>query len=177
MEEAALHDLMVRGRAGDSAAYSALLKRLAEMLRPYFRRRLFQMEHEAEDLVQEVLLAIHAKRATFDPGQRLTVWTYAIAHYKLIDFLRRRKRRGISVPIEDETALFAEESDAAASADIEKVLVRLPPKQQDVIRMVKLQEMSVREAAEKAGISEADVKVSVHRGMKKLSKIIRDGET
>lgn len=176
MEEAALHALMVRGLAGDSAAYTALLRRLAEALRAYFRRRLFRQAHEAEDLVQDVLMAIHAKRATFDPSQRLTVWVYAIAQYKLIDYLRRANRRGVAVPIDGETELFAEAGDGAASADVETLLGHLPEKQRQTIRLVKLEELSVREAAAKAGISESDVKVSVHRGMKKLSKIIKDGE-
>jgi RNA polymerase sigma-70 factor (ECF subfamily) len=176
MEETALHALMVRGLGGDSAAYSSLLKHLAEALRIYFRRKLFKQQHEAEDLVQDVLLAIHAKRGTFDVSQRLKVWVYAIAQYKLIDYLRRRKRRGVAAPIEDETALFAEEGDTTASADVETLLSHLPEKQRESIRLVKLEELSVREAAEKAGISESDVKVSVHRGLKKLSKIVRDGE-
>lgn len=176
MEETALHALMVRGLAGDSAAYTALLKHLAGALRAYFHRKLFQQQHEAEDLVQDVLLAIHAKRATFDVAQRLTVWVYAIAHYKFIDHLRRRKRRGVSSPIEDETALFMDQGDASAAADVEALLSRLPEKQRESIRLVKLEELSVREAAQKAGISESDVKVSVHRGLKKLSRIVKDGE-
>jgi RNA polymerase sigma-70 factor (ECF subfamily) len=177
MEEAALHALMVRGLAGDSLAYSALLQRLAEALRSYFARRLFRQPHEAEDLVQDVLLAIHSKRGTFDVSQKLTSWVYAIAQYKLIDYLRRAKRRGVSVPIEDETALFASEGDATASTDVEALLSRLPEKQRETIRLVKLEEMSVREAARKTGLSESDVKVSVHRGLKKLSNSVKDGES
>jgi RNA polymerase sigma-70 factor (ECF subfamily) len=176
MEEAALHALMVRGLAGDSPAYSALLKQLAEALRRYFSKRLFRQPHEAEDLVQDVLLAIHSKRATFDVSQRLTAWVYAIAQYKLIDYLRRARRRGVAVPIEDETALFSTESDATASADVETLLGQLPEKQRDTIRLVKLEELSVREAAARTGLSESDVKVSVHRGLKKLSKSVKDGE-
>jgi RNA polymerase sigma-70 factor (ECF subfamily) len=176
MEETALHALMVRSLAGDSAAYTTLLKHLAQALRVYFRRKLFQQQHDAEDLVQDTLLAIHTKRATFDASQRFTSWAYAIAHHKLIDHLRRQKRRGGMAPIEDETALFADASDATASGDVESLLTRLPEKQRETIRLVKLEELSVREAAEKAGISESDVKVSVHRGLKKLSRIVKDGE-
>jgi RNA polymerase sigma-70 factor (ECF subfamily) len=176
MEEAALHALMVRGLAGDSPAYTALLKRLAELFRAYFSRKLYRQPHEAEDLVQDVLMAIHAKRATFDASQRLTAWVYAIAQYKLIDYLRRARRRGIAVPIEDETSLFADDTDATASADVETLLSHLPEKQRAAIRLVKLEELSVREAAAKAGISESDVKVSVHRGLRKLSRVVKDGE-
>lgn len=176
MDETALHALMVRGLAGDSAAYTMLLKHLAEALRVYFRRKLFQQQHEAEDLVQDVLLAIHTKRATFDASRKLTTWVYAIAQYRLIDHLRRQKRRGVMAPIEDETALFAVQADAAATGDVETLLSHLPEKQRATIRLVKLEELSVREAAEKTGISESDVKVSIHRGMKKLSRIVKDGE-
>jgi RNA polymerase sigma-70 factor (ECF subfamily) len=177
MEEAALHALMVRGLAGDTPAYTALLKRLAVALRGYFSRRLFRQPHEAEDLVQEVLLAIHSKRGTFDTSQRLTSWVFAIAQYKLIDYLRRAKRRGVSVPIDDETALFTTDADGSASADIDALLGQLPEKQQRAIRLVKLEELSVREAADKTGLSESDVKVSVHRGLKKLSQTVKDGES
>ena len=121
MEEAALHALMVKGLSGDPAAYSALLKRVAEALRAYFRRRLFRQPHDAEDLVQDVLMAIHAKRGTFDVSQRLTAWIYAIAQYKLIDYLRRARRRGVSVPIEDESELFVESGDAGASGKAVRV--------------------------------------------------------
>ncbi len=176
MEEAALHALMIKGLSGDSAAYSALLKRVAEALRAYFRRRLFRQPQDAEDLVQDVLMAIHAKRGTFDVSLRLTTWVYAIAQYKLIDYLRRAKRRGVSVPIEDESELFMESGDAGPRPISRSLLGHLPEKQRETIRLVKLEELSVREAANRAGISESDVKVSVHRGMKKLSKIIKDGE-
>ncbi len=174
MDETALRLLMIRGLAGDGAAYSALLKHLAERLRSYFIRRLFQQPHEAEDLTQDVLIAIHAKRATYDASQKLTAWVYAIARYKLIDHLRRSKRRGVSVPIEDVSGLFQEQHEGGASADVETLLAGLPQKQRDAIRMVKLEELSVREAAARAGISESDVKVSVHRGLKKLSKAIKE---
>jgi RNA polymerase sigma-70 factor (ECF subfamily) len=177
MEETALHALMVRGLAGDSAAYTTLLKQLAQALRVYFRRKLFQQQHEAEDLVQDVLLAIHTKRATFDASQKLSAWVYAIAQYKLIDHLRRQKRRGVTAPIDDGSALFAAESDSSASADVDTLLGHLPEKQRDSIRLVKLEELSVREAAAKAGISESDVKVSIHRGLKKLTRIVRDGDS
>ena len=43
----------------------------------------------AEDLVQETLIAIHSRRATYDPGQPFTAWVYGIARYKLIDEFRR----------------------------------------------------------------------------------------
>jgi RNA polymerase sigma-70 factor (ECF subfamily) len=175
MNEAALHARIVAAVAGDARAYAVFLADVALLLRPWFRRRLFEGPDQAEDLVQEVLMAIHAKRATYDLSQPVTAWVYAIARYKLIDHLRRVRRRGVHIPVDGVEDLFSSmgASDGAASADVERLLDQLPEKQRASIRMVKLEERSVREAAEKASISESDVKVSIHRGMKKLAKLVR----
>ncbi|HET6970782.1 MAG TPA: sigma-70 family RNA polymerase sigma factor, partial [Phenylobacterium sp.] len=90
--EPRLNALMRRAQAGEAAAWRELLSELAERLAVYFGRRLSQ-DHAAdlEDLVQETLLAIHRRRATYDPGQPFTAWAYAVARYKLIDYLRSDK--------------------------------------------------------------------------------------
>lgn len=174
MNETSLHALLVKGLSGDERSYSAFLRQTAAHLRPYFRRRLFDGPDQAEDLVQEVLLAIHIKRATFDVGQPVSAWVYAIVRFKLIDHLRRTRRRGVQVPIDDVSDLFAD-ADAESGVvrrDIDRLLNQLPAKQRDSIRGVKIDDLSVREAAERGKLSESDVKVSIHRGMKALSRII-----
>src|SRR6201986_3822650 len=95
---------MVAALAGDSDAYRRLLAGLTGHLRAYFVRRVGA--DTAEDLVQETLIAVHSRRATYDPGQPLTAWVYGIARYKLIDEFRREKRRA-AVPLEDAGDLFA----------------------------------------------------------------------
>ncbi len=88
-----LRDLLVRGLAGDAAAYHVFLKELSAHLRAFLRRRLSGLPDEVEDLVQEALLAVHNQRHTYDAGQPLTAWLHAIARYKLVDLLRRRGTR------------------------------------------------------------------------------------
>src|SRR5690606_7068106 len=96
-----LRTLMLASLAGDAASYKRLLTELSELLRRYFQRRLYDhLSGQAEDLVQETLLAIHARRITYDPNQALTAWVYAIARYKLMDVLRR-SRQGKHLPIDD----------------------------------------------------------------------------
>lgn len=172
-EEEELHALMLRGLDGDGAAHRLLLETLSGRFRTFFRNRLHNGA-AAEDLVQETILAIHAKRDTYNPAQPVTAWVYAIARYKLIDHLRRIKSAGVAVPVEDVADLFAlEAADASDPArDVTALLQHLPPKQRRAIQLVKLEELSVREAAAQTGMSEADVKVSVHRGMKKLAALV-----
>ena len=176
MNEADLHALMSSALAGDKRAYQTFLGEVAAGLRVFIRRRLFVGPDEAEDIVQEVLLAIHTKRHTYDVSQPVTPWIYAIARFKLVDHLRKLGRRGVQVPVEDEIGLFAESDHEAGAVkrDIERLLDKLPRKQRESIRMVKLQELSVREAAEKASMSESDVKVSVHRGLKTLARLVAE---
>ena len=174
MNEAELHALITSALAGDERAYQKFLGEVAAGLRAFVRKRLFVGPDQAEDIVQEVLLAVHTKRHTYDQEQPITPWLYAITRFKLADHLRKVGRRGVQVPVEDEIGLFAESDHevGVVQRDLDRLLEKLPVKQRDSIRMVKLQQLSVREAAERASMSESDVKVSVHRGLKALARLV-----
>src|SRR5207247_9660883 len=108
--EPELRSLMVAGLEGDAAAHKMLLEKLSVQLRGYFKAQLGRYGRdpvEAEDLVQEVLIAVHTRRHTYDRSQLLTPWVYAIARYKFSDYLRRSKISRTDVPIEDPEALTA----------------------------------------------------------------------
>jgi RNA polymerase sigma-70 factor (ECF subfamily) len=177
-DEAHLRALLLKGLAGDEAAHRAFLGEAAALLRAYFRNRLRGRPEDAEDLVQETLVALHTRRDSYDPNYPLTAWLYAIARYRLIDFLRRAKRRthasldGIDVGEVDP------DYDASdARRDIAVLLDKLPEKQRTAIRLVKLEERSVREAADATGLSESDIKISIHRGLKTLMRLMGQEQT
>ena len=171
-----LRHLLVSGLAGDAAAYHGFLKDLTVHLRAFFRRRLARMPDEVEDLVQETLLAVHNQRHTFDVAQPLTPWVHAIARYKLVDLLRRRSRPGAATePLDEERdVLSPADADAAeARRDLAQLLAALPERQRMPIVYVKVQGLSVVEAARLTGMSASAVKVAVHRGLKALAAKIR----
>jgi RNA polymerase sigma-70 factor (ECF subfamily) len=171
-----LRDLLVRALAGDGAAYHAFLRELAGFLRAYLRGRLMRIPDEVEDLVQETLLAVHNQRHTYDAGQPLTAWVHAIARYKMIDLLRRRAgREAMHEPL-DEEAMFARSDEEAhdAKRDLGVLLAQLPDRHRLPIQYVKIEGMSVAEAARVAGMSESAVKVGIHRGLKKLAARVRE---
>ena len=175
--ELRLHALFLQGLDGDAAAYRSFLQATATHLRAFLRRRLSRWPDEVEDLVQESLLAIHNQRLSYDTGVPLTAWMYAIARYKLIDWLRRHARRdSLHDPLDDENALFssADQDAGEARRDLGKLLATLPDKQRDAIMYTKLDGLSVREAAALLQMSEAAVKVSVHRGLKTLAATLRE---
>ena len=174
--EESLRNLLIRGLAGDEAAYHAFLQELSAHLRAFLRKRLASLPDEVEDLVQESLLAVHNQRHTYDTGQPLTAWVHAIAKYKLVDLLRRRaKRELLTDPLDEEFgfAAAAETEATDARRDLAKLLAQLPERQRLPIVHMKLEGLSVAQAAKRTGMSESAVKVGVHRGLKALAAMIR----
>ncbi|MEQ1774448.1 MAG: sigma-70 family RNA polymerase sigma factor [Burkholderiales bacterium] len=171
-----LRELLLRGLAGENAAYHQFLLELSGFLRAFLRGRLGRLPDEVEDLVQETLLAVHNQRHTYDASQPLTAWVYAIARYKMVDMLRRHAVRGaLHDPLDDELAIFAAPDNDAGDArrDLAVLLAQLPDGQRLSIQHMKLEGRSVVEAARLTGMSESAVKVAVHRGLKKLALLIR----
>ena len=176
--ETHLRQLLLVGLDGDAAAYQAFLKEAAARLRAFFRKRMTRWPDDVEDMVQETLLALHNQRHTYDPAQPLTAWVRALARYKLIDMLRRRSRTDLlNDPLDDDTELLAASDNEAAEArrDIGKLLAALPEHHRLPIVYVKLEGLSVAEAARRTGMSESAIKVGVHRGLKALAAKVRSG--
>ena len=178
MGEERLRCLLLGGLAGDSSAYHAFLKELSAHLRAFLRKRLASLPDEVEDLVQELLLAVHNQRHTYDPRQPLTAWVYAMARYKLVDMLRRRSRTELlNDPLdeEDDDLLMSSDSEAAeARRDLARLLAGLPHRQRAPIIHMKIEGLSVAETARLTGMSPSAVKVGVHRGLKALAAKIRN---
>jgi len=175
--EIELKALMLASLDGDAAAHRALLDRLSRRLRAYYKGKLVKLGKgaaEAEDLVQEAVLAIHFKRHTYDPAEPLTPWVHAIARYKLIDFLRRTRTSLADVPIDEADKIMAHDDnvDAESTYDVKRLIEQLPRNMRCSIEAVKLDGLSIAEAAGRCGLSESGVKVNIHRGLKTLAALI-----
>lgn len=171
--EAELSGLMRAGQRGDAAAYRTLLSRLSANLRAYYKGRLARIGRsatEAEDLTQEALMAIHTRRHTYDPSAPLMPWVHAIARYKLIDHLRQTSASMMDLPIENPEDILAQDDHVGTESayDLKRLMDKLPDKMRRAIQSVKLDGLTVAEAASRCGMSESDVKISVHRGLKAL---------
>jgi RNA polymerase sigma factor (sigma-70 family) len=162
---------------GDTRAYNHFLTAVTPHLRAMARRRCEQLgapASEAEDVVQEVLLAVHLKRGTWDPARPIGPWLSIIVRNKLIDSLRRRGRR-VNVPIEDviETLEAEQPNDGFDRLDAEQLLQRLKDPQRDIVRSISLQGTSIRETAERLKMTEGAVRVALHRALKSLAAFYR----
>ena len=164
---------MRAGLAGDSVAYRRLLDALSPVLRQMARNGLARAGAsvgDADDVMQETLLAIHLKRHTWRANEPLGPWIAGIARYKLIDALRRRGKRA-EVPIEPMIDVLAEapQEQEVSIEEVTRLVDGLPGRQGEVVRAVAISQRSIRESASGMSLSEGAVRVLLHRGLKKLA--------
>lgn len=175
--EAALKPLWLKAQAGDEAAYRQALGMMAARLRAHLRRRLPGGLDDVEDIVQEVLLALHVQRGTYDSSVPVSAWCFAIARYKLVDYWRKHGRRGALHDVLDEGALegalMSDDRDATARRDLEQLLSELPEVLRRAFELTKIEGLSVNEAALTLGATESAIKVQVHRGLKKMMQLVK----
>ncbi len=168
-DEPTLARLMRLSQAGDKQAYAALLEACQRWLRTYYARRI--APSQLDDLVQETLIALHTKRASWDASRPFLPWLAAIARYRWVDHLRRLYRTDAQ-ELHEELIGTDDEPAVAARISLDRLLALLPPAQERAIALVRIEGLSIAEAAEKTGQSESLVKVNIHRGLKKLAAII-----
>ena len=168
--------LMARAQDGDGAAYHRLLQDIVPYLRSLAARR-HRDPNDAEDAVQDILLTIHSIRQTYDPARPFGPWLVTIANRRFVDRLRRQGRvRARETLLTTEHETFSEPranlEEPPDRHELEGTIDHLPPKQQQAIRLLKLKEMSLKEAAAASGMSIGSLKVNTHRALKSLRKML-----
>jgi RNA polymerase sigma-70 factor (ECF subfamily) len=164
--------------AGDESSYRKLLMELSQVLRGIVRRGFAGVgvpRENVEDVVQDVLLAIHLKRHTWDRAMPLGPWVSAIARNKMIDDLRRRGRRQEVAIDLTEFDIPGEDQQASIDArDVDRILAALSDKNRDIVRSISIDGHSARDVAERLGMSEVAVRVALHRSLKSLAETYQE---
>lgn len=159
-------------RHGNAQSYEFLLSEIVGVLRTYFMRRVERKEW-VEDLVQESLISVHRYLPTYDAARLLGPWLYAIAEHRLIDAMRKLRRiekNETSAESLDWKAVINDSDRDETGLDLDEVLSLLSPKQRQVIALLKVKNMSVKEVAAATGFTISDVKVTAFRGYETLRR-------
>jgi RNA polymerase sigma-70 factor (ECF subfamily) len=164
--------MMKAAMAGNEGVYRRLLEDIGRSVRAMARsafNRARMGDADVEDAVQETLLAIHLKRHTWDPSQKLAPWVNAIARHKIIDAMRRRGARRVE-PIEDFQDFLAApaDEDPHAVSDAKKLMEALSPRQRDIVQSISLNGQSIAATAARLSMTEVAVRVALHRALKSL---------
>jgi RNA polymerase sigma-70 factor, ECF subfamily len=163
-------------RRGDAVAYERMLKEVATAQRRSLAPRLVRVglaAHQAEDLVQEILIGLHRKRHTWDPARPFLPWLHTITRYKLIDFMRHHRgdtRRRVDLALEDWVEIVESPVDEAdcSTWEVDRHLAVLPVSQRKIVRAIAVEGASVRNVARRLATSEGAVRVTLHRAIRRL---------
>jgi RNA polymerase sigma-70 factor (ECF subfamily) len=168
---------MARAQAGDAATYRRLLVAITPYLRAMATRS-HRERSDIEDSVQDILLTVHAVRHTYDPERPFKPWLVAIARRRIIDRLRgqgRKRARETFLSEEHETFAAPETNHPSAEPDLQALrdaVGQLPEGQRQAITMLKIEEKSLKEVSAATGMSIVALKVSTHRAVKNLRKLL-----
>lgn len=171
-----LGTLMCLSQAGDRSAYDRLLRECAALIRRVVKRRQpYLSDADAEDLVQDILLSIHTVRATYDAKRPFIPWLMAIVRNRTADMARRYVRRNAREVAVDEYPETFDEAETNTPNEgygdpeaLRQALRTLPKGQQTAIELLKLKEMSLKEASKASGMSISALKVATHRATRAL---------
>jgi RNA polymerase sigma-70 factor (ECF subfamily) len=163
-------------RRGEAVGYERMLKEVATALRRSLAPRLVRVSlgaHEAQDLVQEILIGLHRKRHTWDPARPFLPWLHTITRYKHIDFMRHRRgdtRRRVDLALEDWVEIVESPADGAdcSTWEVDRHLAVLPVSQRKIVRAIAVEGASVRSVAQGLATSEGAVRVTLHRAIRRL---------
>jgi RNA polymerase sigma factor (sigma-70 family) len=178
-----LAQLMQAAQAGDTEAYAQLLREIMPRIRRIVcRYARTPSDEDVEDLVQDVVLSVHAVRATYDPQRPFMPWLVAITRNRLVDEARRSARRAahelhladldVTFPHRDANPATAVYGDPEA---LQQAIQALPRGQRHAIELLKLRGLSLKEAAAASGTGIGALKTATHRAMNALRKMLTSG--
>ncbi|MGL4312163.1 MAG: sigma-70 family RNA polymerase sigma factor [Paracoccaceae bacterium] len=166
--------LLDAANRGDSAAYAAFLRAATPVLRGIVRARARMLDtHMQEDIVQDVLLAIHLKRGTWQPDRPPRPWLYAIARHKIVDALRKRGREPLAELLDEtpDTIAAPTEADVFATRDVARNLDALDTRSGGILRALAFEGLGMAEVAKRFALSDGAARVALHRALNKLAAL------
>lgn len=164
-----MRTLMAKGQEGDKPSYRAALSAATDWLKRFYAKRIAPTM--VDDLVQETLISLHTKRASYDPARPFYPWLAAIARYRWIDLLRKLERTPEDELVHD-PAIPSVEEPVISRLSLDRLLDNLPKAQANAILLTKVEGHSIKDVSAMTGQSESLVKVNVHRGLKKLAALV-----
>ncbi|MEI3852581.1 MULTISPECIES: sigma-70 family RNA polymerase sigma factor [Ensifer] len=162
--------LLRQALAGDEKAYGDFLRDAALVIRGWARRWTVSGGVDAEDIVQEALLAVHVKRHTWRDDAPVMPWLHAIARHKFVDAVRRQARRPTVGIAEYEETLESAETEKARDWEIGRALEGLAPGQRSVVNAISIEGCTVAETAQRLDMNETAVRVALHRGLAAIAR-------
>lgn len=175
LKEQYFKDLVIKSQNGEELSYRELLISLSPMLRSFIYRHLFNHD-QTEDLLQEVLTEVHIALHTYSNKYSFLAWCFSICRYKMFEHLQKSQKivekdimflEFVEIFVEDKQNSVEELNEQLANA-----LDMLPEKYQKIVIALKIEDLNVKQAAQKLKISRLKLKIRAYRAYKRLRKLL-----
>lgn len=166
-----LQDLFKAAREGDQKKYSDFLCIITKILRGFVKKRI--AVNDVEDVVQEILISIHKARHTYDGIRPIMPWIFAIARFRIADYLRKTYSniRFKNCDFEELCEILPDVTIVGQDDEyIDDILKNVPSREKTILTMMYIEEYNVKEVAANLKMTESAIKVAAHRAIKKIKK-------
>jgi RNA polymerase sigma-70 factor (ECF subfamily) len=169
--------LISKAIAGNKSAWLKLVKRYEKLVYNY-ALRMVSNQDDALDLMQDTFLSVFRSLSTFRGESSFKSWMLKIAHYRCIEFYRRRKK---TVDLDAVPEAFNEEGENCPELsvvsqqqgeDLVGAMSQLPVNQRAVIEMKFFQFLTFEDIAKQLGISTNTVKSRLYAGLGKMKQVL-----
>ena len=162
---------MAAAQDGDHDAYAALLDDIGPFVMRVLRRRV-RSDDEAQDLYQEVFMALHRARHTYQRPRPVEPWLFAIVRHVVADHRDGRRRRAAREVLVANPPSRSVEGDGLVKTSLEQALRRLTPTQREALQLLHVDGVPLASAARRAGATPGTLKVRAHRAFKVLRGLL-----
>jgi RNA polymerase sigma-70 factor (ECF subfamily) len=162
---------MADAQQGDRVAYAALLDDVGPLVQQFVRRRVRDAE-EAKDVYQDVMLAVHRARHTYEPAWPLEPWLFAIARRIVARRTGERLARSERELLLRVLPEIGVDGDGDAKLELAEALHALSPTQREALALSKLDGLSMEAAAARARTSVGALRVRAHRAYRALRRFL-----
>lgn len=166
---------------GDVNAYSFIVDKYKNMVFS-LAFKMTKSREEAEEISQDTFIKAYKNLSKFKGESKFSTWLYRIAYHTTLDAIKKNKNSSNTFEITEVTFNHIKSTETILegierkerSKIIDKCLLKLADEERTIIWMFYYDELSLKEIIQVTGISEANLKVKLHRARKKLLKIVKD---
>ena len=166
---------------GDTNAFAYLVDNYKDMVYS-LAYKMTKNREEAEEISQDTFIKAYKNLDKFKGDSKFSTWLYRIGYHAALDSIKKNKRHQNSFEINDITfnqiksvENILEGIERKERAKIMNVcLDKLPDEERSIIWMFYYDELSLKEIIEVTGLSEANIKVKLHRARKRLLAIVEE---
>lgn len=164
---------------GDNTAFAKLVDSYKDMVFT-LAYKMTKSREEAEEVSQDTFIKAYKNLESFKGDSKFSTWLYRIAYHTTLDAIKKNRKNKNTFEINEvtfnqiqsvETILQGIERKERAKV-MDNCLLQLPEEERSLVWMFYYDELSLKEIVEVTNLSEANLKVKLHRARKKLLTIV-----